>query len=231
MFVVITGGSSRTGLELVKYFLSENFTVFTNYHTNSQNLDELKVQFNENLQYKQADLSDKNSLKNFVSEIKSKNQNIDILINTFGDYLQKEITNCSTEDFNYMLNSNLLYVDFLIKSFDDIFSNNATIINFGYSHADKIVADTKNTYYHIAKMGLILLTKAYAKSLGKRGISVNMISPGFLENSIILPEDIQKSIPMNRLAKFEEIISCVDYLIKNRYVSGNNIIVSGGYNI
>lgn len=80
-------------------------------------------------------------------------------------------------------------------------------------------------------MGLLLLTKGYAKSLGSRHINVNMISPGVLENSIVIPEDIQSTIPMNRLGSFVDIIHAVDFLSKNQYITGNNLIISGGYNI
>ena len=232
MFAVVTGGSSRTGFEIVKHLLKKEYTVITNFYSNSSNLDKLKIEFPDTLQFKKFDLSKIDNVSTFANFVKSFSTNIDLIINTFGDYINKNLSSCNSNDLTYMLNTNLVYVEYLTKEFIHIFNKNGgSIINFGYSHGDKIVADTQTTFYHIAKMGLILLTKAYAKSLGDKNININIISPGVLENSIVVPDDIKNTIPMNRLGSFRDIITTIDYLIANRYTSGNNIIVSGGYNI
>jgi len=232
MLAVITGGSSRTGLKIVEHLLEQNYTVLTNFYSNDINLEKLKKRYNNFLYYMQINFNDFDEITRFIEFIKSYNTKIDLIINTFGDYINRDLLDLNSKDFSYMLNTNLIYIDDLIKNLYPLFNENGgSIINFGYSHGDKIIADIQTTYYHIAKMGLILLTKAYAKSLGKLNISVNMISPGVLENSVVIPEDVKKIIPMNKLGKLKDIIKTIDYLTKNKYVTGNNIIVSGGYNV
>ena len=69
-----------------------------------------------------------------------------------------------------------------------------------------------------------------AKALTGEGITVNMISPGFLENSV---GEAPSSIPAGRTGRFEDVLGALDYLLSDRaaYVSGANIVVSGGWNI
>lgn len=232
MLAVVTGGSSRTGLKVVEHLLEQNYTVLTNFYSDNSSLEKFKKRYSDSLYYMSVNFNDFEGINKFIEFIKFFDKKIDLIINTFGDYINRNLLDLNSKNFSYMLNTNLIYIDDLIKNLYTLFNENGgSIINFGYSHGDKIVADTQTTYYHIAKMGLVLLTKAYAKSLGKLNISVNIISPGVLENSVVVPENIEETIPMNRLGKFEDIIKAINYLIENRYVTGNNIIISGGYNI
>ncbi len=104
------------------------------------------------------------------------------------------------------------------------------VINLGDSGADRVVARLEAVPYHAAKLGVHLLTRSFAKALTGEGITVNMISPGFMENSVGEPPT---SIPAGRTGRFEDVLGALDYLLSDRagYVSGANIVVSGGWNI
>ena len=104
------------------------------------------------------------------------------------------------------------------------------VINLGDSGADRVMAKVEAVPYHAAKLGVHLLTRSFAKALTGEGITVNMISPGFLENSV---GEAPSSIPAGRTGRFEDVLGALDYLVSDRaaYVSGANIIVSGGWNI
>jgi 3-oxoacyl-[acyl-carrier protein] reductase len=106
----------------------------------------------------------------------------------------------------------------------------ARVINLGDSGADRIQARTQAVPYHVAKLGVHVLTRSFAKALGPDGITVNQISPGVLENSVDGPEH---PIPLGRRGRFEDILGALDYLLSPEagYVSGANIVVSGGWNV
>ena len=104
------------------------------------------------------------------------------------------------------------------------------IINIGYATAGKIDARPLTTPYHIAKTGVLLLTKALAAELASRQITVNMVSPGVLENSLSKP---LHEIPMNRLGSFDDMIGVIRFLLseKGSYITGQHIEVAGGWRV
>lgn len=106
----------------------------------------------------------------------------------------------------------------------------ASVINLGDSGADRVEAHDDATPYHIAKLGVHVLTRSYAARLAPEGIRVNMISPGFLVNSVGEPEP---PLPSGRKGTFADVIAALDYLTSDRaaYVSGANLVVSGAWNV
>jgi 3-oxoacyl-[acyl-carrier protein] reductase len=86
------------------------------------------------------------------------------------------------------------------------------------------------TPYHIAKLGVHVLTRSYAQLLMPKGITVNMISPGFLENSIGRPP---QCLPAGHPGSFKDILGALDYLLSEQasYVSGTNLLVTGAWNL
>ena len=86
------------------------------------------------------------------------------------------------------------------------------------------------TPYHIAKLGVHVLTRSYAQLLMPKGITVNMISPGFLENSIGSPP---QRLPAGHPGSFQDILGALDYLLSEpaSYVSGTNLLVAGAWNL
>jgi len=104
------------------------------------------------------------------------------------------------------------------------------VINIGDSGADRVIARVQATPYHIAKLGVHVLTRSYAKLYAPDRITVNQISPGFLENSVGEPGS---PVPAGRLGNFADILGALDYLLSPAadYVTGTNIVISGGWNL
>ena len=103
------------------------------------------------------------------------------------------------------------------------------IINLGDSACDRLEAHVMATLYHIAKLGVHVLTRSYAQLLMPKGITVNMISPGFLENSVGRPT----TATAGRASCFNDILGALDYLLSEQasYVSGTNLLVTGAWNL
>jgi pteridine reductase len=88
--------------------------------------------------------------------------------------------------------------------------------------------------YTVSKAGLESLTRILARALAPQ-IRVNAIAPGFvLQSDIVTDEEWQRlinRIPLKRAARLEEIASALEFLLKNEYITGQTIVVDGGYSL
>jgi len=88
--------------------------------------------------------------------------------------------------------------------------------------------------YAASKAGLIGLTKSVARELGSRGITCNAVAPGYIETAMTdaMPEKakeaILSAIVLGRPGTPEEVADAVVFLVKNRYVTGQVLVVDGG---
>jgi NAD(P)-dependent dehydrogenase (short-subunit alcohol dehydrogenase family) len=104
------------------------------------------------------------------------------------------------------------------------------IVNIGYAGAELVKARPAIVAYNVAKTGMILYSKALARAEAPHGITVNVVSPGVIENSVTQPV---QEIPMGRVGRFEELVGAVRYLLSDpaSYVTGVTIEVAGGWNV
>ena len=162
---------------------------------------------------------------------------IDVLINNVGIYRTGDLPAFPVEDFEATLAANLTGPFHLIRSLLPLFPGTGgarpggSIVNIGYAGVENLTASSHNTAYLISKVGLYVLTKSLAQSLGPRGIRVNMVSPGILDNSVELPRRPSDQVPLGRLGTVSDVCDAVEFLLGERagYVTGVNLDVAGGY--
>jgi 3-oxoacyl-[acyl-carrier protein] reductase len=156
-----------------------------------------------------------------------------VLVNNLGWYLMQRLPHITIEQWEQALTLNCtatFHITQLALPFLAVAQPPGRIINLGDSACDRIEAHVMATPYHIAKLGVHVLTRSYAQLLMPRGITVNMISPGFLENSVgNPPEELPTGLP----GRFEDILGALDYLLSEpaRAVSGTNLLVTGAWNL
>ncbi|KMT64772.1 3-oxoacyl-ACP reductase FabG [Catenovulum maritimum] len=181
-------------------------------------------------------VTDDDSIAALFDAIKAQFGDIDILVNNAGitrDNLMMRMKNDEWED---ILNTNLTSVFKLSKAVLRAMMKKRTgrIINIG-----SVVGSTGNpgqANYCAAKAGLVGFTKALAKEVASRGITVNTVAPGFIDTDMTkeLTEEqkntIFAQIPAGRLGQPEEIASAVSFLATKEaaYISGETIHVNGG---
>ena len=104
------------------------------------------------------------------------------------------------------------------------------IVNLGYSRVEEISAFMTITPYAVAKTGLLILTRTAAKSEAPNGITVNMASPGLIEGGV-LPQN--KKIPHGRMGTSQDVAAAVGFLCSEKaaYITGANLVVSGGWKL
>ena len=236
--IFISGCNGNLAKSLIKKFLNYNcFIYVTSKNKKFVNNKNKNTNKNNKIKYFYLDFNDEESVKNIEIEI-IKIKNIDILINNSGINKIDEIFNIKLSDWNNIMNINVTGAFILTNliSRKMIKHKKGKILNI--SSIFGTVGKEKRASYSSSKWALIGLTKSSALDLARFNILVNAISPGVIDSKLtnkILGNkgvnQIKKNIPLNKLAKINEIINVILFLVsdENSYMTGQNIIVDGGY--
>ena len=155
---------------------------------------------------------------------------LDLLVHNVGVYRPGPLLETSSEDWSLMMRTNLDAPFHLTRLLNARMPSGSSIVAIGYVGLGRLSGTTRTAAYSISKTGLLVMVRSLALELGPRGIRVNMVSPGQLENSVDLPEDISRRVPLGRAGKPEEVAEVVAWLASDvaAYVTGQDIEVAGG---
>jgi acetoacetyl-CoA reductase len=161
---------------------------------------------------------------------------IDILVNNAGITRDSVFKRMTEADWMAVINTNLNSVFNVTRQVIDGMSERGwgRIINI--SSVNAIKGQFGQTNYSAAKAGMAGFSKALAQEVVRKGVTVNTISPGYVETDMVMAikkeirDQIVAQIPMGRLAKPEEIAAVVAFLASEEagYITGANISVNGG---
>ena len=238
--VIITGASIGIGKEIAKKQAQKGNVVIANYNKSDEQAIELKDEMNKQgnkLEIYQADVSKEEECKKLVEYVLKKYKKIDVLINNAGISKIQLITEVTKKDWEEVINTNLYSAFCMCQQVapNMINNKNGCIINISSIWGQ--IGASMEVVYSISKAGMDGLTKALAKELGPSGIRVNSIAPGFINtemNNIYTSkeiEDIKKEIPLERIGKTSDIAKCVEWLIEDKYTTGQVIAINGGWSI
>ncbi|MBP3209911.1 MAG: SDR family oxidoreductase [Oscillospiraceae bacterium] len=210
---VITGGAHGIGKEIADEFTAEGATV----HIIDKTPGEWFV----------GDISDKETLERFATDVLEKSGHVDFLINNALP-LMKGIDECTWEDFSYALAVGVTAPFYLTKLLAPHFANGASVINISSSRDRMSQPQTES--YTAAKGGIAALTHAMAISLAEKA-RVNSISPGWIDttsSNITGADAIQQ--PVGRVGKPKDIAEMVLFLCSEKagFITGENICIDGG---
>tara|TARA_B100000212_G_scaffold339494_1_gene318065 strand:- start:4915 stop:5673 length:759 start_codon:yes stop_codon:yes gene_type:complete len=238
---IITGATKGIGFSIAKNFLDCNANIII---TGTSNIpkDRLlkkfgKTQSDQTINYYAVDFKIPDETNQFLEEIKMLDK-IDICVNNAGTNHIKNINYVTRNDI-IDLHSVNLYAPFLILSvvLEKMKENNwGRVVNIGslWSKLSRV----GRSMYSTSKFGLNGLTVTSALEYAKYNILVNMVSPGFINTDLskktltkIEKEKIENSIPFGKFADPIAIADPVLFLCSelNHYISGQNIIIDGGY--
>lgn len=157
-----------------------------------------------------------------------KHGQIDLLINNVGNYETGYIDDYSAEAWKEMFSSNTDSVFFMTKYLiKELRKTKGKIINIGFCGLEKLSAPADHFAYQAAKTAVLVMSKSIAKKEAELGVTVNMISPGSMENTIETDNYLSR-IPMNRAGSLDELCQIVKLIIENDYLTGQNIEIAGG---
>lgn len=185
-----------------------------------------------------CDVSDPVAAKNLIARVEQEWGRIDVLINGAGPYHRINLFDETVEGWNEMFDGNLHPIFYLAQAVAPGMKtrNAGRIINFSMANADQMEAQPDVTGHYIAKAGVLILTRTLAKLLAPHGVTVNAISPGFIDSGSAPPQELAamtKRIPAGYIGTINDTVAAVRYLLSEeaRYVNGANIQISGGWGI
>lgn len=249
--VVVTGGSSGIGRQIVKSLL-ENGSIVYNADMKDNPID------HESYNYLETDVTNEINVRGSVEKIISEQNKIDVLVNNAGINFPRMLVDqkgekpeyeINVEDLDLMFNVNLkgpvLFSREVSRQF--IKQNSGVIINISSEAGQE--GSQGQSIYSATKAALIGFTRSWAKELGTHNIRVTAIAPGILEETGLrtsqyeealaytrnttvegLNSDYSKSVPIGRVGELDEVADLVCYLSseKSSYITGTTINISGG---
>ena len=185
-----------------------------------------------------ADVSDPGVAEGLVREVEAAWGRIDALINCAGPYHRVEILQETPAGWREMIDNNLHPVFYLSQAVAPgmIARRWGRILAFGMATADQLTAQPNVTAHYIAKAGILVLVRTLARVLAPHGITVNAISPGFIDSGSAPKAELEAMrprIPAGYVGTVDDAVAAARFLLSEdaRYVTGTNVHLSGGWGL
>ncbi len=239
MTALVTGGSRGIGRAVCLALAAEGADVAVNYAGNAAAAEETASACRDlgvRAETFQADVSDPASCTALAAAVKDRFGRIDILVNNAGITRDGLLMTAKEEDFTRVLDTNLKGTFFMMKAVSRIMVRQkfGRIVNM--SSVVALHGNPGQSVYAASKAGVVGVTKAAARELAGKNITVNAVAPGFIETDMtaVLPEKVKQSIldsiPQGRAGRPEDAANAVRFLAarESGYITGQVLCVDGG---
>jgi 3-oxoacyl-[acyl-carrier protein] reductase len=236
---LVTGAARRLGADIARHLGRAGYTTVVHYHTSGDEAAEVAATIRAaggEAWTVAADVTVEQEVAAMLREVDGRYGRLDVLVNNVGTYHVQDVLEVIPEHWRYVVDGNLtatyLCCHFALPLLR-VAGAGGRVVNLGYASCDRILARPRATAYQLAKTGVLIYSKSLARALAPEGVTVNVISPGHLENSVDLPEDVAMAVPVGRAGRAEDVLGALDYLLSPAaaYVTGQNIDVAGGFNL
>jgi 3-oxoacyl-[acyl-carrier protein] reductase len=232
---LVTGASRGIGKAIAEQLVSMGATVIGTA-TSENGAGAISEYLGSNGTGKVLNVTDNSSMTDLLSQINEEFGAIDILVNNAGITRDNLLMRMKEDEWDDIIQTNLTSVFKLSKAVlrGMMKKKHGRIVNIGSVVGSSGNAGQAN--YAAAKAAVIGFSKSMAKEIASRGITVNVVAPGFIDTDMTkgLTDDqkeaIFKDIPANRLGSPKEIASTVGFLVSDEagYITGETIHVNGG---
>ena len=234
---VITGAGSGIGKETAILFAKEGAKVVV-ADVNEKSGEETVAEIKKNGEgfFVKLDVSNREQSKQMVKSTLEKYGRIDILINNAGIVQDAFLSKMTEEQWDKVVNVNLKGVFNCTQSVVEIMMNQGNGVIINTSSIVGLNGNVGQVNYAATKAGLIGMTKTLAKELGKKGIRVNAVAPGFIATPMTsnVPEKIlemmKEKTPLRRLGEAMDVAYAYLYLASDeaKFINGAVLCVDGG---
>jgi 3-oxoacyl-[acyl-carrier protein] reductase len=238
---LITGGARGIGRAVALDLASRGWSVAICYRTSAKEAAEVVTaaqQQGVNALTMQCDVSDPVAATQFVQRVNQEWGRIDALINGAGPYHRVSLLKETNDGWHSMFDNNLHPVFYLTQAVIPIMRERkwGRIVCFSMANAEQLIAQPQLTAHYISKVGLLALARSYARLIAPDGITMNCVSPGFIDSGSAPKEELErmvKLIPAGYVGSVDDAASAVRFLLSDeaRYVNGANIQLSGAWGV
>ena len=236
---LITGASRGIGRAIAIRLASEGAAVAINYAGNAKAAEEVKSIIEAaggKVMLVQADVSSAESVDAMIKEVVEAFGGIDILVNNAGITRDGLLMRMKEEDWDAVINTNLKGVFYCTKAVSKLMMKKRAGRIVNMASVVGLTGNAGQANYAAAKAGVIGFSKTMAKELASRGITVNMVAPGYIDTDMtaVLSESVRETmvsgIPLGRAGTPEDVANAVLFLVSDdaSYITGQVINVDGG---
>ena len=240
---LITGGTGAIGIAICRQFNNDGFTVVANCHPSDIERSNASVEIlrKEGIEVGLApfDVTDPTECEQAIQSIEEDIGPISVVVNAAGITRDSRLVKMTHDDWEAVLSTNLDGVYNVTRHCIGPMSERkfGRVINISSVNGQR--GQFGQTNYSAAKAGMTGFTKALAREVARDGITVNSVSPGYVQSPMIqaVPEKVRDKIvgeiPVGRFAEPEEIARAVGFLAHqdSGYITGTDLSVNGGYHI
>jgi len=228
---LVTGAAHRLGKSFALTLARLGYDILLHYHSSVEEALQTRLEIeslSRSVTLAQADLTDPTEIQSLISNL----EHLNILVNSAAFMPKGKVDSLTLENWDTTLDLNLRAPFLLAQESAKKMTDGGLIVNISDVGAQK--AWSRYPSYTVSKAALESLTKILARALAPK-VRVNAIAPGFvLQSDIVSAEEWERligRIPLKRPARTEEITSALEFLISNQYITGQTIVVDGGYSL
>ena len=236
---VITGGVRGIGKAIARVFCENGANVILCYRSNETEAERTAEELSRLgtvVRTIKGDAADPATARTVADMAKSSFGGVDILVNNAGITRDKLMMRMSPEDFTSVIDTNLSGAFYMMKEISSLMVKQRSGVIINMASVSGLKGNPAQVNYSASKAGIVGMTLSAAKELGRRGIRVNAIAPGFIETDMtaVLTEE-QKSaavgnITLGRLGQPEDVANAALFLASDMgaYITGQVLSVDGG---
>lgn len=236
---LVTGGTRGIGRAITERLVADGVQVAAGYASNTAAATELRdllADVGPPITIHPVDVSDQHECKTLVADVLDTYGRLDYLVNNAGTVTEQKLVDITAEDWTRQLSVNLNAAFFVSQAAI------APMLQQGYGRVVNVGSVTAamgspvQIAYGAAKAGLQGLTRSLARSVARKGITVNCVIPGSIATE--MPEGLRYTnaelvtslIPMARWGRADEVAHAVVFLLDDRssYITGSVVTVDGG---
>ncbi|HEY0393805.1 MAG TPA: beta-ketoacyl-ACP reductase [Candidatus Elarobacter sp.] len=236
---LVTGGTRGIGAAITEMLAKNGARVAAGYSRGKDAAEALQERLGNggaNVSVHQGRVDSVEDCKRVVDEVLAKFGRIDFLVNNAGITVDKTVRKMTADDWHNVLNVNLFGAFCMTKAVLEhmIERGSGRIINIS-----SVIGETGNVgqaNYAASKAGLFGFSKSLALEMSRRGITVNVVAPGFIETEMVaqMPQAaldvVREKIPLRRLGRPDEVARVVQFLLEDEssYITGAVYTINGG---